>query len=180
MTRLSGIRSSKTPRPAVKVSVASNHSIRRDPDCAGIFQVEEHVATEISIESDDDAIVKFVGDYIKKAISKPSEDVEKTRKFLESISSLSQDGKIDEAIDEVIDFFEEALQQDDINLCEAALNSAIVDVIDVADVLLGMLSMTVVEKERIHSRRHFYLRVRRHLRKSYDEVYTEELLKGLK
>jgi hypothetical protein len=101
--------------------------------------------------------------------------------FLQSIAKLATLGKLDEAIDEVIDFFEDRFHQGDTGLavCDATLGTASVSEINSPDVLLAMLSMTLVEKERIQSRRRFYRRVKRHLQRIYANAEVANLLKGL-
>lgn len=100
--------------------------------------------------------------------------------FLSHLESLGIVSMVDEAIDLVISFFDDALSSDEIGQCKAALVRADVASMDVA-VSLAFLSMTLVEKDRLAiSRRSFYNRTQTHLLSLYSQPDTERLLKGLR
>jgi adenine-specific DNA-methyltransferase len=98
--------------------------------------------------------------------------------LLRGLESLSRRNEVDAAINRVIGFFEDALTDGRLDLCDAALCEA--DVTKLAPaVTLSFLSMTLVEKGRLIKRADFYDRLRSYLSATRTEGEVSRLLKGL-
>jgi hypothetical protein len=100
--------------------------------------------------------------------------------FVARVLALSRANSIDKAIDEVIEYFDEQLSQNNLNGCNDALREATRHLaqLDPA-VSLAILSMTLVEKNRLPSRKPFFSELKRVLTFSRGEPETSRLLHGL-
>lgn len=108
------------------------------------------------------------------------EDTEETKaaNFLDGLYGLTAAGKEDDAIDEVIDCFDDLLARKEFGLCETILRLADINRI-APSVSLAILSMTVIEKNALVKRPAFISRLRLNLINSRGPKEAAELLAGL-
>ena len=102
----------------------------------------------------------------------------KVREFLHSVYDFLDSQNADAAIDKVIQSFEEWLDENDWAACSEALAQAELARLTPA-VALAMLSMTLVEKQRLPSRQSFYLRTRHRIIEEYSEEEADKNMIGL-
>lgn len=99
--------------------------------------------------------------------------------LLRKIKALSDSGRTDEGIDEVIEIFESRLEREDWGACTETLKRADPSRMDVA-VSLALLSMTFVVRGLLAAARSgFYKRLRRHLLATRSPDDVTQLLHGL-
>jgi hypothetical protein len=120
---------------------------------------------------------------IRKAVANrsaaESEQAKRVKRFMHRLHAMSDVRDENAALDEVIECFAGWLEENDWEACNKVLAEADVDRL-LPTVSLGLLSMTLVEKDRLSAVRPTFLkRVRRRLIADYGEAEANYTLRGL-